>query len=280
MMAEEITQGIGTYHQPMGALLATVYLAGRIRALTPRGAALFLELGRDGYDMMVSEGLNINFLYEEVFPQAYANSSRPLYSHEREFEFYHLIDKHKFTIDLSPLYHHPQYIYPYIPIQCIQRHDWITGNNLPFETWPVAYQLVIALCNTFLRKEWWTRFAQLYDLPVEPRPARYEGVSVEKFAEGCFRKEGLGLLPQAFLIVAYKTGNLFLDAHTLNPTFYVANTRYDWNKENIEILAGEWKKARRILKDILAISNYLRHRRDVIARAVEIWNQSAGEWEY
>jgi hypothetical protein len=268
------------FGEPLDALRATIYLAGRVRATTPRGAALFLELGREGYDMMVQAGINISFLYEEVFPEAYRRSARPLYTHEREFEFYHLLNKRKFPIDLRPLYKHPQFIYPVIPIRCMQKIDWTIGDGSSFESWPTAYQIVIALCNTFLKRDWWPKFARLYNLPLEMRPRHWEEVSVERFTQACLDEPAFRLLPQAFAIVCYRSGNLFLDAHPLSPTYEDLDLRFEWNKENIDALAEHWKLAKQMLTAVLAESIYLQQHPEQIARVIEIWNQSSGEWEF
>src|SRR5688572_14866629 len=120
-MNTEISQIINN----LDGLKASVYLAGRLRARTPRGAAEFLEMGREDFDERVEAGLRIISLYQQTFPVEFAHTTRPPYSTERELEFYHLINEHKFPIDLRPLYQHANWVYLWIPITCVQKHDWI-----------------------------------------------------------------------------------------------------------------------------------------------------------
>jgi hypothetical protein len=273
------------FHVPWGpqgdAESAAVWLAGRARARTPRGAAEFLTMCRTDYASRVRSGLTILSLYERLFPKEYANSTRPPFTTERETEFYHLVNERKFPVDLTPCYKHPNWVYLWIPIRCVQKYDFILGPRVPFEQWPQAFQLIIALCNTFKRADWWPRLARLHGLPERPRPRDWETVSVNRFAELCIGEPNpLNMLPAAFLVVSYRTGNLFLDSHPLNPTYKALNACFEWNVQNVETLAAHWREGKQIITKIAALSAWLAQSpAERMSRAVELWNAAEGEWE-
>lgn len=260
----------------LDASAASVYLAGRVRTLTPRGATEYLEMERPDWNERVEAGLTIINCYREIFPEEFGNSTRPPFSTERETEFYHLISQHKFPIDLTPLYQYSNWIYGWIPIKLVQKHDWIEGCGCDFEQLEHVFQLVIALTNHEGEHDLWPQFAHMYGIPREPRPADHRGDAqlFESFVVRCSREPGLRALSSVFGMFSYSTGNLFLDAHPSSLDWQ--RNAWDWNARNVEALAAHWKQGKRLLLDVAALNEWLKQSpTQRIGRAIALWNEAA-----
>jgi hypothetical protein len=253
------------------------YLAGRLRARTPLGAAEYLEmkaLWPDGtYEKRLEVAVSVCDLYRLMFPRQYAASQAPLYSLAREQELYVLVNRHLFPLgDVEEAIREmPTFFMPGITVKSMQEHDWRQG-AFDFRKIGTACQLAQVLSGrawTLTGGYGWGAFAALHGLDC-PAPAPLCAVGWELFRYAC-ATEGTELrwLPAAFHLTDYSTGSVYLDVP--GGTFGL-----EWTPENVGKLLMARRRAGEVLAAVAAVEEWLDEApRERIARAVELWNRAA-----
>lgn len=245
---------------------ATHYLVGRVRARTPIGAVDYLNItargGADMYDVRVGLAIEVMDLYRETFPVQYNASLSPAFSTEREREFYALVDRHLFRLELDETTD-PSHFYPFIPITGWQQHDWMNG-CCPFSKLQLIYRLALVLSGDE-RHRW--RELGLSEIPAEPLAAY--GWTAFRYA--CAVEESpLREFPLVFHMTTYRTGNIWLDI----PRDTLC-TRIQWCAENMARLLLASQQASEIDARLIALEEWLQERpAERIAQAVKLWNDA------
>jgi hypothetical protein len=260
-----------------------VYLVTRARTRTPLGAAEFLTAsdmhGRDTYDKRVCVALDVCGLYRDLFPAEYEASCAPPFSTQREHEFYRLVQANLFPLLLSeevPLETHlrrePNFFLPFIPLRGTQPHMW-AGGCFNFQQIETSFKLAQVL-------SWWTGangpgwhavclLFGLKDCPVPAPPVAAVGWTL--FTYSCAVEESpLKYLPLAFNMIAYKTGNPWLD---FPPVGYAG---WEWSHEQVTKLTRAWQQAGKMTACLKALDEWIEaDPQPRIARAIELWNKAA-----
>lgn len=245
---------------------ATTYLAGRLRTRTPLGAAEYLTCRKtvrepEAYEQRVKLAATKMELYRHFFPRQYASSDAPAYSIERERELYRLINARLFPLH-DPV-GGPMVFHPSIPIVGIQQHNWVDG-CCEF----LKLQLVFRLCLVLggAEPERWREIG-LEQLPAPPVAA----VGWTLFQYSCLvAGNPLRLLPMAFTLVGYRTGNAWLDV----PPGY--SERVEWSVQSIATLAVARTEAEQISLAVAGLNLWLEADHPArIRQAVAIWDKAA-----
>lgn len=255
---------------------ALTYLAGRLRARTPLGAAEYLlglaSFSREAYDERIKIAVAVCSLYRDLFARQYADSQSPLFSLQREQEFYLLCDRHMFPLgDVeAEIAQSPSFFLPCIPLRGSQEHTWAPGcfDLAKIET---VYKVAQVL-STRAGSDGWQRLARMCDLDSEavPRPP-LGAVGWRLFEYGCGIEDSpLRYLPAAFHLTNYSTGNVYLD---LPPG---AQMGFEWSRQKVGELFMARRAAGQIMACVLACDEWLDTApRERITRVVELWNRAS-----
>jgi hypothetical protein len=262
---------------------ARVYLGSRARVRTPLGASEFLGVcashDRETYDKRVRIALDCLELYRILFPEEYARSHTPLFSTQREHEFYRLVHRHLFPLLLSEdvdiethLQREPNFFLPFIPMRGTQRHIW-AGGCFHFQQIETVFKVAQVLSwMTGAGGRGWMALKMYFGLHGIPEPAPpLAAVGWSLFVYSC-SVEGapLSYLPLAFHMISYRTGNPWLDLPQIG---YVG---FEWSGEKIAELVAAQEQADEINAKIAELDKWL----DAdpvprIGRIVELWNSAA-----
>ncbi|HEX8773732.1 MAG TPA: hypothetical protein VF735_08975 [Pyrinomonadaceae bacterium] len=260
---------------------ASTYLAGRARVRTPLGAAEFIGVaathGQLTYDKRVHIALRVMSIFRESFPEEYARSQAPLYSTEREHEFYRLVNKRLFPLCLSAdledelesnIASDPYFFLEYIPVRGTQQHNWL-GGCCPFQKLQTVFKVVLVLSGH--SPDGWTALARHYGLTQEASPP-LAAYGWTHFLYSCAVEETpLRHLPLAFHMVCYKTGNPWLDLPT-----QAGRAGFEWTHENVAWLLYKRAEAEAMNYRVGELDRWLDEDAGPrIARAVELWNEAA-----
>jgi hypothetical protein len=261
---------------------ATKYLAGRLRARTPMGAAEYLEMNalwsRDTYEERLDVAVRVCDLYRTLFPRQYAASQAPLYSLAREQEFYVLVNRHLFPLgDVEDAIRKaPTFFMPGITVESMQAHDWRQG-AFDFRRIGTACQLAQVLSGrawTLTGGYGWREFAALHDLGPElsalrPAPPLC-AVGWQLFKYSCaVSGSALQYLPLAFELTNYSTGSVYLDVP--GGTFGL-----EWTGQNVAKLLVARQRASEVLAAVAACEEWLDAApRLHVGTAVAMWNAAA-----
>ena len=259
------------------------YLGSRARARTPLGAAEYLTAsvthGRDTYEKRVRVALEVTGLYRELFPEEYEASAAPPFSTQREHEFYRLVESRLFPLLLSEsvdlethLRREPNFFLPFIPMRGTQKHIWM-GGCFHFQEIGSAHKVAQVLSwYTGAGGRGWMALKHYFGLEGVPEPAApVAAVGWSLFAYSCAVEESpLKHLPRAFDMIAYKTGNPWLDLPQIG---YMG---FEWSGERVQHLATLWQHARELDEQITGLDRWLDEEpRERIGRAIELWNRAA-----
>ena len=251
------------------------FLAGRLRARTPLGAAEYLELNafsREAYDERLKIAISVCDIYRDFFPRHYAASQSPIFSLRREQEFYVLCDRHLLPLGSdveAEIARDLSFLLPCIPVRSVQTHTWAEGafDLARIET---VYKVAHVL-STRAGSDGWRRLAQMFalgdQLPAPPLGA----VGWQLFAYACSVEESpLRFLPLAFEVSCYRTGNVYLD---LPPG---GSMGVEWSHRNVSQLFIARQRAGQIGACVAACDEWLSDApRERIGRAVELWNRAS-----
>lgn len=262
---------------------ALFYLGSRARARTPLGATEYLYAsathGRDTYEKRVRVALEVTGLYREFFPEEYEHSAAPAFSTQREHEFYRLVEGRLFPLLLSEdvdlethMRREPNFFLPFIPMRGTQKHMWM-GGCFNFQEIGTAHKVAQVLSwYTGAGGRGWMALKHFFGLSEVPDPAPpVAAVGWSLFAYSCAVEDSpLKDLPRAFDMIAYKTGNPWLD---LPQVGYMG---FEWSVERVRHLATLWQHARQLNEQIKALDDWLDEEpKERIGRAVELWNKAA-----
>lgn len=266
---------------------ARLHLATRSRVRTPLGASEFLgrslDHGRETYSKRVQVALDVISIYREFFPEEYARSGSPHYSTEREHEFYRLVNTKLFPLLLSEdadlethMSREPNFFLPFIPMKGTQKHIWAMG-CFDFREIEIEFQVAQVLSGfTGAGGAGWQALSLLYGLEGLPAPAPPVGaVGWQLFDYSCaVENTPLKYLPVAFNMIAYKTGNQWLDLPQIG---YVG---FEWSREQIAKLLLARQEADDINLKMKALGLWLEEDPAArIGRAIELWNRAAATEE-
>lgn len=260
---------------------ASTYLVGRARVRTPLGAAEFIGVaathGRLTYDKRVQIALRVMSIYRDSFPEEYARSQAPLYSTQREHEFYRLVNKHLFPLCLNAeledeleirIAADPYFFLPYIPVRGAQQHNWLEG-CCSFQKLQTVFKVVLVLSGQ--SRDGWAALARHFGLTQEASPP-LAAYGWTHFLYSCAVEETpLRHLPLAFYMVGYRTGNPWLDLPT--PACVAG---FEWSHEAVARLLFKRAEADAMNYRVGELDRWLNE--DAvprIARAVELWNEAA-----
>lgn len=285
-----MTEALATQHTDLGPVLlerrellnldrATKYLAGRLRARTPMGAAEYLEMKSrwpaGTYEQRLEVAVSVCDLYRECFPRQYAASQSPLYSLAREQEFYILVDRHLFPLgDVEDAIRKaPTFFLPGITVKSMQVHDWRQG-KFDFRKIGTACQLAQVLSGrawTITGGYGWRDFARMHGLEDYPAPAPpLCAVGWQLFKYSCsVSGSPLRFLPVAFELTNYSTGSVYLDKP--GGTF-----GFEWSKESMGKLFMHRQEACGVLASVNECEEWLNEApRLNIGVALGLWNTAA-----
>jgi hypothetical protein len=254
---------------------AVAYLAGHVRTQTPLGAAEYLELKTQGAPGLYAERLELAVslcdLYRTIFRDKYALSGAPLYSLQREQEFYLLVNRHCFPLGErleETIKEFPTFFMPCIVIEGQQTHDWRQGRYQLSEC-ETVYKLAQVLSE---RGGGYGRAGLIaeFGLELSPRPP-LTIVGWELFRYSCTVDESpLRYLPLAFEVTNYSTGCVWLDLPPGTPR------GFDWNPKSLFQLINERRRAVEIITCVNECDDWLNEDpRARITHAIELWNKAA-----
>lgn len=258
---------------------ARTYLAGRLRARTPQGAAEYLEIKAgyppDEYDRRLRIAVQVCDLYRMLFPRQYAASQTPAYSLAREQELYLLADRHLFPLGPveQTLRREPSFYMPCITVKSLQEHDWRDG-RFDFRRIGTACQLAQVLsgrASTVTGGYGWRDFAAMHGLETLPAPAPpLCAVGWQLFSYSCAVSDTpLRWLPAAFHLTNYSTGSAYLDVP--GGTFGL-----DWTPENVAKLLLQRRRAGEVLAAVAEVGAWLDEAPlPHVGAAVMTWNAAA-----
>lgn len=248
---------------------ASALLIGRLRVRTPSGAIEFLTADAEERGARQKLALTLSNLFREWFPRQYHFCHAAPFSLEREHEFYRLVSNQLFPLDMSPVLHHRDWMYPVIPVRCHQPHDWI-NRDYDFDELESSWQLLHALFDVD-GYGFWRRLAIQNGLPVSPAPLHPRQVNAQVFTERCVYEDSpLKHLSVAVLMQCYSTNNAWLDCPP------GAMMGVEWSRENVRMLATHWAIAQRMFAAVAILEAWLDEKpTERLGRAVELWNQSA-----
>lgn len=261
---------------------ARLYLAGRLRVRTPRGAAEFLTFmkagERQGYQGRVELALDCLEIYRDLFSDEYARSTAPLFSQQRELEFYRLVHTKLFPLRvdddedlLSMLDREPRLLLPFIPVSGLQKHLWDGGC---FNFWEIelCYRIAQVLGGqTGADGSGWKALSMYYGLESTPTPSRALAcVGWSLFADACaIAGPPLQYLILAFNMIAYATGNPWLDTPS------IGCSPVKWSKQNVAQLALLREQADQAFTAIKVLNRWLEEDPPArITQIVELWNDA------
>jgi hypothetical protein len=214
-------------------------------------------------------------LYQAYFPARYHRSKKSLcaegsevYS-PREMEFFQLVSERLFPI-----------------ADCILDEIEERSDAIPLETaaldpegiedWSMTWKVLFSFaegCSPYTDIDWnkvqeWLPPGA--DLPVAVTSRRDYDVDWKKFFRRAARLHPrLKHLQTAIEVVAFSTGNNFLDI----PYDMLYNSDMpDWTVENIDWLAGEWRRAQPIIKKSNAVAKWLEARPQRLADLIALYN--------
>jgi hypothetical protein len=292
------------------------YLVSRLRTRTPLDAAEFLmvrapapsekllrnrepgdwshgrrapspEEERSAYEYRCRSALNCMAIYRQVLPDHYARSTAPLYSTQREHEFYRLIDDREnfFPLEVHPevpldalLQADPHAHIPFIPVSGKQKFAWQPG-LFDLEEIPIPFQLAVTLGWVAKDNQAWETLVELYDLDrlndfegIETPAPPLAAVGWTQFVYNCkVENTPLKWLPLAFDMISYKTGNVWLDLPT-----GVGSVGFEWSLEEVMKLSLEWAQAKDTAIAMTTLDNWFAEDpAPRIAAAVRRWNEAA-----
>lgn len=259
---------------------ARAYLAGRLRARTTLGAAEYLELKvaypPAEYEERLKVAIAVCDLYRELFSFQYTASQSPLYSLQREQEFYVLADRHIFPLggDVAEMIRRePCFFMPVITVKSMQEHDWRQG-RFDFHKIGTAYKLAQVLSErawTLTGGAGWQTLVRLYGLDCAAPAPPLCGVGWQLFTYACAVEESsLRYLPAAFHVTNHSTQSVYLDIPQ------GAGFGFEWTGENVVQLLLHRRRAGEVLASVMACDEWLNDApRERITRAVELWNKAA-----
>lgn len=262
---------------------ARLYLAGRLRARTPYGAAEFLQmkLAIDSgiwppelYEKRLEVAVQVCDLYRHAFPRQYAASQAPPYSLRREQEFYVLANRHLFPLGpvVEAIRKDPSFFLPCITVKSMQPHDWRQG-RFDFGKIGTACQLAQVLSGrawTLAGGFGWREFALPHGLDCPAPAPGLDPVGWQLFSYACATEETpLRWLPAVFHLTSYQTGSVFLD----KPDGMIV----EWEPHKVGQLLLARRRAEEVLAAVATCEEWLdENPRERVARAVELWNRAAG----
>lgn len=248
---------------------ATSFLVARARASNPIGATELLKLcafdrhGRGAFDERVKLAATTCQIYRELFPHDYANSQTPHFSSAREQEFYLLVETRLFPLGFDEYKDDPDFFLPYIPIKGNQQHDWVNG-CCSFEDLQTVFKLALVLSGA--KPDRWPSLG-LKRKPAPPLAA----LGWTQFMYACVSDNSpLAYLPMVFQMIAYKTGNIWIDTPSFAGSF-----GDEWSLENMAKLIKETLQANKINRGVMELDAWLNADRNNLLRAVMIWNVAA-----
>ena len=198
-------------------------------------------------------------LYKRCFPKDFRESQKSLRSKSpgahspREMEFFDLVRERRFPIDDIWSGEDEDNRMDYIPIQTYALDDEA------IENWRLAWQVIYGLCQELVDEVDWN--AIMDELPPgTPLPRFVQDRAVFHFdAKRFFRRvhragPRLRHIRRVFEMATYSTGNVFLDT-----TFeMLGNSELPgWDKENIDWLTKQWRRAEPKLERIEAVIDWL-----------------------
>ncbi len=252
------------------------YLAGRLRARTPLGAAEYLELKvaypPAEYKERLRIAISVCDLYRRLFARQSAASQSPLYSLPREQEFYILVDRHLFSLggDVAAMIRRDLRL-PCITVKNMQEHTWLEG-QFDFQRIETVYKVAQVLSHrTGAGGRGWQALSLMFGLDCPPPAPPLCAVGWQLFSYACAVDDSpLRWLPMAFHVTNYSTQSIFLD---LPPG---AGFGYEWTGENVAKLLLHRRRAGEILASVTACDEWLMEApRERIARVVEHWNKAS-----
>jgi len=286
---------------------ATTFLVGRMRTRTPLGAAEYLEalsplpamrglaspqfIGsfdwQKVYEARLHLAADLMAIYGALLPEHYARSTAPLYSTQREHEFYLLIHgaDNFFPLVVDPeielaevLERDPGFCLPMIPVRGMQIYSWAPG-RFELEDIPIPFQLAVTLGWVAKDNAAWKWMVERYGLDelndfegIETPAPPLASIGWTQFVYSC-RVEGepLKWLPMAFDMISYKTGNVWLD---LPPGY--GQVGFKWSLQQMAGLSIRWAKARYTAIAMTTLHNwFLEDPQTRIAAAIHLWNEAA-----
>jgi hypothetical protein len=261
-------QGTPDLHTPEGASL---WFVRRLRARTPSGAIEYLTAASDYEEMEARRklALSLSNLFREFFLRQHHFCPAPLFSLEREHEFYRLVSQCLFPLDLTPVLHNRDWMYPVIPIRCQQPHDWL-NRDYDFEELESPFQIVHAFFDVD-NEGFWRKLSGLYNLPASLKPAPFSRVNANTFMGRCVSQKTLLMhLPVAVVMQTYGTGSAWLDCPP------GAMMGMSWTSGDVRKLAAHWTVALKMFQAIHALSRWIDESPvERISLAVALWNSSA-----
>lgn len=268
----------------IGTTDARFYLVSRMRTRTPAGAAEYLKVRAthdpEAWDARVKLSMDLMDIYRELFPRHYSASRSPYFSTAREHELYRLINHHLFTLCEDGDGRHAElermiesdhnFMFPYIPVEGIQQHDWIQG-CCPFQNLQLVFQLVLVLSN----HPRWKRHREPF--------LREQGLSPEQVAPALgalgwslfnyYLAVGgtwLKFLPLAFRMVAYSTGSPWLDVPP-----GAGKIGFEWSRHNVGMLFQARRTAEAINNHVYQLNQWLSETHVGVILAIQLWNDAA-----
>lgn len=256
---------------------AHTYLAGRLRARTPPGAAEYLELkiyyAPGAYDARLKTAISTCDLYRTLFPRQFEASQAAPYSLAREQEFYTLADRHLFPLgDVEGMIRRdPSFYLPGIPVESMQMHTWLEG-QFDFRRIETVYKLAQVLSHrTGAGGAGWRALSLMFGLECPAPAPPLAAVGWQLFSYACAVEDTpLRYFPSAFHVTNYKTESVYLD---LPPG---ASFGFEWTGEDVAKLLVHRRRAEQVLAAVYRCDEWLDEApRGRIARAVELWNKAA-----
>jgi hypothetical protein len=207
-------------------------------------------------------------LYQIFFPEQFAHSRQSVapgldnvtgYA-DREREFFALVNAHLFPVALPEDFLPCDERFSEIPVLS-QPVEWFSDEE--FAQLPRPVQTFAALVAGVNEMDW--------NAIVPGAPAILNGLrDMDRFRRLCRRAGGVFTdAPLGLDVMAYSTGNLFLDSTSEMETPNVA-----WDEDAVRILATEWCEATKLLGRFNRLVDRFEQNRGALVRLTELWNRA------
>ncbi|GEM_PF-5096346 len=243
-------------------------LRRRIRLYSPNGACEYLELNPELYEARTDAAFTIIECFQKLFPRKFKYSLRAAFSPDMEQDFYRYVNHKFFPIDLDKVCDPHTWIFPYIPIQSMQKQDWLDP-NWTFEELPLVFQVALSVSHQWNQEQFTARLIQLHNLPKISTVDRFGVENKAALVDSCkLQKSPVRYFPLALGFINYASGNIWIDSHPR-----IIHYALMWSEENVLNLAKEWKNARRFFNLIELFDAWLSQKpKERILECIRIWN--------